>query len=315
MGSGEAEMSTFNLTKILACPNCLSEVKLRSEYLFCTSCRQKFSINRNIPVLLPSFLPDDIRLTRREWDRNYSDWIKGSASDYYVDYRDNYLEDTLRPIKHLLGNKKNRTYCEIGCGPGILGLNLAQMGYNVTGIDLSLKGLIVAKKLYRKMKTKGSFVCGDILNMPFQDNSLNLIYGGGVIEHFKDTQRALGEIYRVLAKEGSAFLTVPYLSLGALIYRQRNGNIPDIPIIGKIFEFLHVKIFKRKYMTFGYEKSFTKNKLREIFLKAGFRKIKIDFFECHLPFNHFKNEIFKRLLRKVAKLELFRPMVYVIAEK
>lgn len=316
-------MNTGNLNKILACPDCLGKLKLSKniyppsvssrEFHICYSCQRKFIHRGKIPIFLPVTSSADIETTQKHWNKNYSDWIKGDLTEYLEDYRKKYLKDTLDPIKELL--PKKGIYCEIGCGPGINGAEMAKMGFQVVGIDLSFEGLKLAQNLYNQEKVKGLLVCGDILKMPFKDNSFDLIYGGGVLEHFKDTFLAVKQLHRVLKENGHVFLTIPFVSLSTLTYRQAYGNIPDLPILGKALEFIHVYLLKGKYMKFGYEKSFTEAKLKKLFKEAGFKEIKIDRFKCHLPFNQIKNEKIKNVLREIARHKLFWPMVYVLATK
>lgn len=49
----------------------------------------------------------------------------------------------------------------------------------------------------------------DILDLPLDDHSIDLIICNHVLEHVYDVQRALSELYRVLRPEGRAILQVP----------------------------------------------------------------------------------------------------------
>lgn len=308
-------MFTASIAKILACPNCKLELRSENNSLLCPRCKEKFLIIGGIPILL-SRLYGDTEITQEKWDKNYTSWGKGKRlANYLSEYRQDYLDDILTPINKLWRVEPQSIYCEIGCGPAIVGLEMAKRGCQVVGIDLSLTGLKLAKKLYEQEKVKGFFVCGDILKMPFKTNSFDFIYGGGVLEHFEDTLGAVRELYRILKNDGRVFATVPFVSLSTLTYRQLYGNIPELPILKKIFEFTHIKILKKRFMPFGYEKSFTKGRLKRLFLTAGFSEVEVNFFDCYLPFYRFKNEHLKNILRKLAKFELFWPMVYIEAVK
>lgn len=307
-------MSTSNFFELLVCPDCRSKIEIGDDGFYCRSCPQLFPLVSGIPVM-PSASSSDIEGTRKQWDKNYLEWTGGDVSKYLLEYRKDYLDDILRPINKFWKIKRGLIYCEIGCGPAIVGVEMAKKGCLVVGIDLSLEGLKLAKDLYEKEKVEGFFVCGNILKMPFKAESLDLIYGGGVLEHFEDTAKAVKELYRVLKKGGHIFATVPCASFSALTYRQLYGNIPDLPLLKNILEFIHIKILKERLMEFGYEKSFTQGKLRRLFSQAGFQEIQTGFFECHLPFYRFKSEYFKKFLRKIAGLEPFWPMVYVEAVK
>jgi SAM-dependent methyltransferase len=52
----------------------------------------------------------------------------------------------------------------------------------------------------------------DLTSLAFADASLDLIFLSHVLEHIEDDRRALGEIYRVLAPGGRAFVEVPVLA-------------------------------------------------------------------------------------------------------
>lgn len=306
---------TSKLAKILACPDCKSAIKLEGRIFYCSYCRQKFPLKEEMPILISHF-SSDVEITKNQWDKNYKKWwSKSKIFDYLKEYRQDYLDDTLIQMEKFWQIKPGLIYCELGCGPAIVGLEMAKRGCQVVGIDLSVEGLKLAKKLYAREHANGLFVCGDILNMPFRAESLDLIYAGGVLEHFKNTHAAVEELYRVTKKGGRIFATVPFVSLSTLTYRQLYGNIPELPILKTILEFIHTDILKRRFMPFGYEKSFTEGRLKQLFLTAGFRQVRIGFFDCHLPFYRFKSERLKNVLRRLAKLKLFWPMVYVEAIK
>ena len=50
----------------------------------------------------------------------------------------------------------------------------------------------------------------DMQDMPFEDESFDLVLANHVLEHVDDDARSVGEIFRVLAKGGCAILQTPY---------------------------------------------------------------------------------------------------------
>ena len=56
---------------------------------------------------------------------------------------------------------------DAGCGTGSYALDLAQRGYVVTGLDLSVPLLTEARKRASHGRASVTLVCGDILALPF----------------------------------------------------------------------------------------------------------------------------------------------------
>lgn len=53
----------------------------------------------------------------------------------------------------------------------------------------------------------------DITNIPFDDNSFDLIMATHVLKHIPDDRKAMSELYRVLKVGGLAFLNVPIFNI------------------------------------------------------------------------------------------------------
>ncbi|GAH68729.1 unnamed protein product, partial [marine sediment metagenome] len=261
---------------------------------------------------------NDLELSIKKWDEFYQEQLKDKS---YVekrnDYVESFFEDTYQQLNECRKLNKNLAYLEIGCGQMFLGQEIADQCQLVIGVDFCPSALRVAKKMLEAKGIKNYLLIqGDILSMPIKTNSIDLIYGGGVIEHFKDTHRCVNELYRVLKKDGVSFNTVPYLNLGSLTYRQIWGNIPNLPILRQIAEFIHIKLLKGKYMIFGYELSFLGSTLKRIHRKAGFKKVYVDKFRVKLSFDFVPGKFLKKICGKIANSnKLFWPMIKVIAQK
>lgn len=256
-----------------------------------------------------------MKIAYNKWNEYYRKMSREDIERAKLEYELVYLDDTLQYLDKFWMPGKRNNYLEIGSGPAFLGLEMAKRGLKVFGLDVSIEAIKIAKQVYKREGREGLFVCGDLLNVPFKENQFDFIYGGGVIEHFRDTQKSIREIYRILKNNGLAFNTVPYLSLSSLTYRQLWGNIPDLPFLKQIAEITHINILKKRFMLYGYEKSFTLRKLTGMFRKAGFGEIQTGLFQCYLPFTFIKIKWLKNLARILTKYKLFWPMVYINAEK
>jgi len=49
----------------------------------------------------------------------------------------------------------------------------------------------------------------DILDLPFEDNSFDLVFCNHVLEHIEDDHKAMTELYRVLKKDGMGIFQIP----------------------------------------------------------------------------------------------------------
>lgn len=61
------------------------------------------------------------------------------------------------------------------------------------------------------LPAQGTRVLGDVLQLPFQDDSIDLIVATGLLEHVRDDRAFLAEVRRVLRPGGSVHIEVPFL--------------------------------------------------------------------------------------------------------
>jgi ubiquinone/menaquinone biosynthesis C-methylase UbiE len=207
-------------------------------------------------------------------------------------------------------------FLEAGCGSSRLSCLLAKEGAQVVGLDSSFQALLLSKRLFEMERVKGSFVCADIMDMPFKNNSFLYIYTGGVLEHFKNTKRAVDNIYRCLAHGGFTTNTVPCLSLSALYRILMWGHIPDVPFVRSLLELIEIDLLRGRRMRFGYEKSFLITTIRRIFNRAGFRKVDTGLFRTYYVLDWAGGDSLRDSFTKIANSHrIFWPMIYVSAFK
>lgn len=304
---------------LIACPYCHSQLfDEGKEFLRCAKCNteKKYVKIGKIYSFLNS-AEKDLDLSIAKWNQYYSNL----ESHYIKERLQTYVtEDFPYVYPQLTENEtlnKNKVFLEIGCGPMFFASQIAREVGLVIGVDFSLEALMLAQKLLDQEGIDNYLLIhGDIKYMPLSSSCVDLIYGGGVLEHFKDTSKAVSEMYRVLKDNGKAFNTVPYLNIGSLTYRQMWGNIPNAPILKQIAEFIHIKVLKSRHMKFGYELSFTSSDLIRLHKQAGFRKVVVSHFKTRLVFEYIKNSTVRNVVMWMAEnLSMFWPMVKVEASK
>lgn len=89
---------------------------------------------------------------------------------------------------------------------------------------------------------------GDISNLPYRDNSFDLICALDVLEHLKDDQIAIKEMSRILSKGGNLIITTPrgmnyYTEQDRLIGHYRRYEINNLINILKKNDLRLVKLF------------------------------------------------------------------------
>jgi SAM-dependent methyltransferase len=105
-------------------------------------------------------------------------------------------------------------------------------------------------------------VKADICNLPFEDNSYDIIFCNHVLEHIPDDTKAMQELFRVLKPGGMAILQIPQDLKREVTFA--DDSITDQKERAAIFgQYDHVRIYGRDYF----------NKLRSI----GFTVIEEDY--------------------------------------
>src|SRR5947208_133956 len=96
-----------------------------------------------------------------------------------------------------------------GCGTGVCSLALSEMADEVVGFDISSGSLGTAEGLAHRLGiTNIQFNQGSLLDIPFPDNSFDLVWSWGVIHHTVNPVRALDELVRILQPGGTLVLAV-----------------------------------------------------------------------------------------------------------
>lgn len=107
-------------------------------------------------------------------------------------------------LQILPSSGKNIKTIEVGCGSARLSCFLASMGYSTTCLDYSESALEVAKENYQITGNKGEFILGSAEDIPFVDESFDIVLSTGLLEHFENPQIVIDEMVRIL-KPGGIF--------------------------------------------------------------------------------------------------------------
>lgn len=100
---------------------------------------------------------------------------------------------------------------DIGTGPGSLAIEFAKKipGVEVIGLDLSDVVLMLAKEKVQKtdVSSRVSFERGDAENIPFEDDTFDLVISSNTLHLVKKPIKMFDEIQRVLKPKGRFFMS------------------------------------------------------------------------------------------------------------
>lgn len=128
-----------------------------------------------------------------EWPQWYEQWFTTPIGKL--------VKETESALVHeLLGLRPGEELLDAGCGTGIFTLDFLREGAQVVGLDVSRPMLDVAQT-----KLKGNpieLVQGDMLCLPFKENSFDKTVSVTALEFIEDAPRAIGELFRVTRPGG-----------------------------------------------------------------------------------------------------------------
>jgi len=121
-----------------------------------------------------------------------------------------YLENVNRLMK-VSNPKSSDRVLDIGTGTGTFAIEAAKRGCRIVyGVDISSDMIKIAKNKVARLglKDKIKFVVADAENLPFKSNYFDVIYSASVPHDVDDFSKYLGEIARVLRKNGLAYINI-----------------------------------------------------------------------------------------------------------
>ncbi|MEX1053798.1 MAG: class I SAM-dependent methyltransferase [Nitrosopumilaceae archaeon] len=141
------------------------------------------------------------------WNSHYQRISTKIDFEFFREYdkRSPYIK---RMLKFAEGKKRS---LEFGSGKGGLSLVLKRNypSLEIHLLDLEEKAIEFSKKLFQYYSCEATFYRNSFLKLPFPDEYFDFIHGNTALEHVKDTEKAVKELTRVLAKGGNILITVP----------------------------------------------------------------------------------------------------------
>lgn len=123
---------------------------------------------------------------------------------------DAYRFDKLRYLPRVVdfNGYKGKSLLEVGCGIGTDLVRFAKGGAQTVGVDLSATALELAETNAQHSGVEADFRLANGEDLPFEDNTFDLVYGHGVVQYTAEPRRMVEECRRVLAPRGEAIFMV-----------------------------------------------------------------------------------------------------------
>jgi len=131
-------------------------------------------------------------------------------------YWDSFEKEYLRPYFEMAKGKK---VLDAGSGTGRIALKLKKEGAEVTALDISPEMLDILSNKDSEIET----VEGEMEEMPFEDESFDMVFSSMAMVHLKKPDIFMDEAYRVL-KDGGLFVLVNIHYRKPLILHDNQGK-------------------------------------------------------------------------------------------
>ncbi len=191
---------------------------------------------------------DDEMPAIKKDDWTTEDWAKKlkQQADESKEYRHRLYEK--------VDLKNKRRILDVGCGTGAVTMDIALLTKGeVIGIDIDGEKLQRAERLLSDINN-AKVMKANVLDLPFDDETFDLVMFNIVLMYIKDQQKAVNEMVRVTQKNGVVLATLEPDYAGRIDYPENKAS----PLILKNMEEIGADLY-------------TGRKLKYLFSKAGLK--------------------------------------------
>ncbi len=187
-----------------------------------------------------------------------------------------YATAGLKRLRRIADIPNDAFILDIGAAQGVFVAACQKLGYRVSGVEPWAEARENAALLSKHLNISLDIVDGVAENIPYEDESFDIIHANSVLEHVIDLDLALSEIFRVL-KRGGVFWFSTASSMSP-----RQYEISGFPLFPWYPNTLKLKIMHwaktHNPKLIGYTKTpaihwFTPWKAQRVLKKHGFRLV------------------------------------------
>jgi len=230
---------------LLRCPGChADDVRVEKDNaVLCASCGAHFPIDDE--KLLCSFLSDiSDTATKADIQKWWGDLYRQLYAGHEDDLEPSLFKAQLKDLNDMFVQRKHmaavempieglvgKTVLEIGPGGGGHSSLFALRGASVIAADITPERVMATNRKLALLEGNHRAYQADGENLPFRDNSFDIVYSNGVLHHSEDTNKCIAEAYRVLKPGGKAIIML-YSRHSAIYWL---NIVPRAILSGEIF--------------------------------------------------------------------------------
>lgn len=211
-----------SLLKILICPRCKSnlrivgmkkemvtlEEEILSGRLNCLKCGLEYPIQEGMPRFVQlnkaENIFDNIKDAQTAYRFNYA-WDKFASKEVSLKWhKDSFSYVELLPKS--IFEASDMLGLDVGCGSGADLIYMSQKGLKMIGIDVT-DSVAVALNNTRGFKNI-EVIQANIYNMPFNEETFDLVYSFGVLHHLSDPEKIFKKIVGLVKNNGTVLIYV-----------------------------------------------------------------------------------------------------------
>jgi len=201
-------------------------------------------------------------MKKEKTEKNFweNTWGKSRLDKYYGVEKYMAVNKRLDGLFKRFLDKGDKKILEIGCARAKQLIYFArEFGYDVCGIDYSERGAAIARENLKAAGIKATVLCEDISQTSLADESFDVVYSMGLIEHFENPAEIIDKHIKLLKNGGKLIITIPnfrdslYLTLSKILGGDKrllsahNLGIMDKGLLAKILSDEGIEIMYLDY--------------------------------------------------------------------
>src|SRR5271157_337508 len=146
-----------------------------------------------------------------------------------------YMQEEIR-----FDSFRGKQLLEVGSGSGIDSAEFARHGASVVSLDFTETGVTGTKHLFEEAGLVPNVVRASARQLPFRDGAFDVVYSFVVLHHIPDAEPLVGDIARVVNKNGAGILMLynkdSLLYAYSILFSHRGEGLTEDQLISKYSE-------------------------------------------------------------------------------